>query len=305
MSIKVSEKSVKSANSVKSAKSAQLEKFDEPIKPAGIIELIRNTAKYAKNRCIYLSILSMRKVIILNHGSYNTDPEREKHVCNGGKGCFMRDLDELYDYLVVALIVQSIEKPLVFNIKTSDDHTIQNCEITYKYLQYVCQNFRTKDKRLNNKFIGFSDELYNTYSDKFDESGYGPREGEEPIPEKTPEMVPGSMKVLARGKPVIKGMAFSEVLKSGIQNTNLDVPTDDDCDFDDIIAEIDDLREERDSYKEEVKECKNKITSLESVLQEQEALIKKLQSDLLIAKTKLNKFNVMIGSIKKNVSKPQ
>lgn len=295
MSIKVSEKSVQSA---------KVSKSEEHITPNEIIGFIRNTAKYAKNRCIYLSILSMRK-IILNHSSYNTDPEREKQVCNGGKGCFMRELDELYDYIVVALIVQSAEKPLVFNIKTNDDHTIQNCEITYKYLQYVCHNFRTKEKRLNNKFISFSDELYNTYSDMFDDSGYGPRENEEPIPEKTSELIPGSMKVLARGKPVIKGMAFSEVLKSGIPNINLDVSTEDDCEFDDIIAEITTLKEERDSYKEEVKECKTKITSLESVLQEQEALIKKLQSDLLIAKTKLNKFNVMMGSIKKNVYKPQ
>jgi len=287
------------------------------IKPASIIELIKNTSKCTKTGYIHLSVLSMKKIIPKQGYAYNTDPKREQHQCNGSKECHLAELEELFDYIVMTLIVENREKPLVFAIKSFEDHSIQNCEVTFQYLQYVCHSFRTKDNKLNNKFVQYSDALYDNYSDLYEHYGYTPQPDDKRTSSSNSsnkvdsELVPGSKKILARSKPVVNGVAFAEVLKSGIQNnSNSQVEEYDDDSFDNIIEEITTLKEERDSYKAELEDSKkqldlaiSKTKSLESVLQEQEALIKKLNADLLLATSKANKLSVIIGSIKSNVSK--
>lgn len=262
------------------------------VDPRNIIECCKATVALTENNRFYVSILTMKNLLSHKDGyPVRPDPKHEKEECQGGHDCFLKEYQALKNVLVMTLNVEKGGVRTKFEVRTFDNHCVQNCEVTAMYLKYLYQNCKHgKHNRFNDSVIKNSNKLYSECSSDFIESGYGPRnikydESEFPVVGK---------KILPRPSPVIKGIPFSDVLKLGIENKNSNLGGTDileDEDVDGIIESITLLQEENE-------DLKNKNSLLLKTLEERDDTITKLNLELNVISTKFKKLQVVLSALK-------
>lgn len=267
-----------------------------------IVKCCKNTVKNTVNNRLYLSILTMKnKLKYSEEYAVNSNSHKEVEKCNGGLNCHLHEFRDLKNVIVMTLIVEKINENTKFEVRPFDDHTQQNCEVTASYLRYIYNFFKYgKENRFNNIIIDTSNKLYGLYKDEYISFGVGPRNNSNEVRE--------VKAILSRSNPVINGVSFSNIVKSGIEDPaldSIDLNEEEFPDFENLIDQIAKLRQEKDDFQEKYTKEFNKNSELEKVIQDQESHIKKLNSDMLLAKSKINKYQVMLGSIRSNVAPKQ
>lgn len=278
------------------------------VEPEEIVKYCVNTAKLTVNNRFYLSILTMKKFLSYQDGYIvNTDPSRESETCNGGPDCYLHKFWALRNVIVMTLLVEKYDN-YKFEVRPFDNHTIQNCEVTATYLSNLYNNSRIpKEVKFHNEVIRRSNDLYNKYSEDYNAEGYGPRSEDDQLPGIKQILPRGAPNKAIKSKPIVNGLAFSDIVKIGIPDSPSGTPQvseeDDEIfpELENLIEQINLLGKEKDEYQKLYEEELKKRKAAEQLIAEQNEVLKKRSAELLEATSKINKLKVMFGSIKSNM----
>ena len=260
-----------------------------------IIDYCKATAKKTVNNKLYISILTARNFLTNKGGiKLRTDSIHEKERCNGDENCYLHNFRALKDIIVMTLNVEIGGERTQFEVRPFNNHRLQNCDVVENYLQYLFANCKNRvDKTFNKNVIDRSNELYAECSKLYDDLGYGkqPENNFEINDSEFPEFE--VKKILPRPNPVVQGVSFSNVVKIGIEE-NEDVA----FDFDKLIDDVSELQKNNEALISENDKLRIRLDELLKTNEQQDQVIKKLNSELSDIRTKLNKFQVMIKNKK-------
>lgn len=248
-----------------------------------IIECYENSMKKYGVPSLYFSILTMKNRLRHEEEYYpGINPDDERTQCSGD--CYLHNFKKLKNNIVMVLDVEKGNTKLTFEVRTFDDHTIQNCLIMSSYLTYIYDNHRIVNKNI------FTKQIINESQRFYDKNKSLLELDEVNLLDKSEFPVIEVKKILSR--PIIEGVGYSDIVKKGMPEQ-----VEPNIEFD-IIETIENLRSENDKLTNENAELKSKYNKLMEVQNDKDIKIEQLKKDLNDFKTKWNRLSVLCSKKK-------
>jgi hypothetical protein len=254
---------------------------------SAIVGCYKNSMKKYGVPKLYFSILTMKNKLRHEEAYYpGINPDDEKTHCSCGNDCYLYNFKKLENNIVMVLDVERGNTKSIFEVRTFDDHTVQNCLVMSSYLSYIYDNRIINKNILAKQIINDSQRFYNKNKSLLESDEVNLLdESEFPVVE--------VKKILAR--PITDGVGYSDIVKKGMPEQ---VEPNFEFDINEFIETIENLRSENDKLNNENVELKSKYNKLIEVQNDKDIKIEQLKKDLNDFKTKWNRLSVLCSKKK-------